>query len=251
MKMKTSFSMTTLEKMRGLMLSGMADHYQSVLAMPAHQQPDSTVLLPQLLDAELLYRNHRRTQTAIKNARFRYQASVEEIICSPDRNLSKETLSILADGSYIDRGENIIISGATGCGKSFLASALGYQACMQGRKVAYFALPKLLQQLKSDKLDGSFRKEMERIEKMNLLILDDWGLTPLDTSSRLALLQIIEDRHNRYATIITSQLPVASWHSYINENTIADAILDRIIHRAHRIELLGESMRKNTSKKQF
>jgi DNA replication protein DnaC len=249
--MKNSSNMTTLEKMRGLMLSGMADHYQSVLSMPAHLQPESPVLLPQLLEAELLYRNHRRTQTAIKNARFRYQASVEEIICSQDRNLSRETLSMLADGSYIDRGENIIISGATGCGKSFLASALGYQACMQGRKVAYFSLPKLLQQLKSDKLDGSFRKDMERIEKMNLLILDDWGLTPLETQSRLALLQIIEDRHNRYATIITSQLPVSSWHSYINENTIADAILDRIIHKANRIELMGESLRKSNTKKQF
>ena len=249
--MKNSSNMTTLEKMRGLMLSGIADHYQSVLSMPAHLQPESPVLLPQLLEAELLYRNHRRTQTAIKNARFRYQASVEEIICSQDRNLSRETLAMLADGSYIDRGENIIISGATGCGKSFLASALGYQACMQGRKVAYFSLPKLLQQLKSDKLDGSFRKETERIEKMNLLILDDWGLTPLDTQSRLALLQIIEDRHNRYATIITSQLPVSSWHSYINENTIADAILDRIIHKANRIELMGESLRKNNTKKQF
>ena len=249
--MKNSSIMTTLEKMRGLMLSGMADHYQAIQSMPAHQQPESTVLLAQLLEAELLYRNHRRTQTAIKNARFRYQASVEEIICSLDRNLSRETLSMLADGSYIDRGENIIISGATGCGKSFLASALGYQACMQGRKVAYFSLPKLLQQLKSDKLDGSFRKDMERIEKMNLLILDDWGLTPLDTQSRLALLQIIEDRHNRYATIITSQLPVSAWHAYINENTIADAILDRIIHKAQRIELLGESLRKNITKKQF
>lgn len=249
--MKNSSTMTTLEKMRGLMLAGRADHYQSVLSMPAHLQPESPVLLPQLLEAELLYRNHRRTQTAIKNARFRYQASVEEIICSQDRNLSRETLSMLADGSYIDRGENIIISGATGCGKSFLASALGYQACMQGRKVAYFSLPKLLQQLKSDKLDGSFRKEAERIEKMNLLILDDWGLTPLDTQSRLALLQIIEDRHNRYATIITSQLPVSSWHSYINENTIADAILDRIIHKANRIELMGESLRKSNTKKQF
>ncbi len=249
--MRNSFNMTTLEKMRGLMLTGMADQYQAVLSMPAHQQPESAVMLAQLLEAELLYRNHRRTQTAIKNARFRYQASVEEIICSQDRNLTRETLSILADGSYIDRGENIIISGATGCGKSYLASALGYQACMQGRKVAYFSLPKLLQQLKSDKLDGSFRKDMERIEKMNLLILDDWGLAPLDTQSRLALLQIIEDRHNRYATIITSQLPISSWHSYINENTIADAILDRIIHKANRIELMGESLRKNNTKKQF
>jgi DNA replication protein DnaC len=250
-QVKNSPQMASLDQMRSLHLTGMAEHYQAVLSMAAHQQPDSMVLLAQLLEAEALHRNHRRTQAAIKNARFRYQASVEEILCSQERNLSKEALSVLADGSYIDRGENIIISGATGCGKSFLASALGYQACMQGRKVAYFSLPKLLQQLKSDKLDGSFRKDMERIEKMNLLILDDWGLTPLDTQARLALLQIIEDRHNRHATIITSQLPISSWHAYINENTIADAILDRIIHKAQRIELLGESLRKNTSKKQF
>jgi DNA replication protein DnaC len=176
---------------------------------------------------------------------------VKEIICSQDQNPTGETLSILADGSSIDRGENIIVSGATCYVKSFLASSMGYQASMQGRKVAYFSLPKLLQQIKSDKLDGSFRKEMERIEKMNLLILDDWGLIPMYTQSKLALLQIIEDRHKRYATIVTSQLTVSSWHSYINENTIADAILDRIIHKAHRIELMGESLRKNNSKKQF
>jgi DNA replication protein DnaC len=248
--MQKSVTLHTLEKMRSLMLSGMADHYQAVMSMPAHQQPDSTVLLAQLLDAELLYRTHRRTQTAIRNARFRYAARVEEIICSQDRNLSRETLSLLADGSYIDRGENVIICGATGCGKSYLASALGYQACMQGRKVGYFSLPRLLHQLKHDKVDGTFRKEMERMEKMNLLILDDWGLNPLDTQARLTLLQIIEDRHGRYATIITSQLPVSSWHQYINENTLADAILDRIIHKAHRIELTGESLRKTSSKKQ-
>jgi DNA replication protein DnaC len=112
--------------------------------------------------------------------------------------------------------------------------------------VAYFSLPKLLSKLKSDKLDGSFRKEMDRIENKNLLILDDWGLTPLDTAARLALLQIIEDRHSRYSTIITSQLPISAWHQYINENTVADAILDRIIHQAHRIELKGESLRKAT-----
>jgi DNA replication protein DnaC len=111
--------------------------------------------------------------------------------------------------------------------------------------VVYFSLPKLLGKIKTDKIDGAFRKEIERIESKHLLILDDWGLTPLDTQARLALLQIIEDRHNKYATIITSQLPVSAWHQYISDDTIADAILDRIIHQAHRVELKGESMRKN------
>lgn len=235
----------TLEAIRGLKFHGMADRYQAILAMPSHQHPDPDVLLAQLIEAEHLYRNHRKTQTAIKNAKFRYQASINDVHCSADRSLSKETLSNLADCAFIDRGENVLITGATGCGKSFLASAIGHQACTMGKKVAYFSLPKLLARLKSDKLDGTFRKEMDRIENKQLLILDDWGLSPLDTHARLALLQIIEDRHGRQSTIITSQLPVSAWHQYINESTIADAILDRIIHQAHRIDLTGESLRKS------
>jgi DNA replication protein DnaC len=236
----------TLESMRSLRLIGMADRYAAIMETPVHQRPDAAVILAQLIEAEELYRNHRRMLSAMKNARFRYQASLNDLVYSDQRNITREVIASLADCSFIDRGENIIITGATGCGKSYLASALGYQACVKGKKVAYFSLPKLLSKLKSDKLDGSFRKEMERIENKHLLILDDWGLTPLDTAARLALLQIIEDRHSRYSTIITSQLPVSAWHQYINENTMADAILDRIIYQSHRIELKGESMRKTT-----
>ncbi|MFM7092085.1 MAG: IS21-like element helper ATPase IstB [Bacteroidota bacterium] len=236
----------TLELMRSLRLIGMADRYNAIMETPIHQRPDAVVILAQLVEAEELYRNNRRMLSAIKNARFRYQASLNDVIYSDQRNITREIITSLADCSFVDRGENIIITGATGCGKSYLASALGYQACTKGKRVAYFSLPKLLSKLKSDKLDGSFRKEMDRIENKNLLILDDWGLTPLDTAARLALLQIIEDRHSRYSTIITSQLPISAWHQYINENTVADAILDRIIHQAHRIELKGESLRKTT-----
>ena len=236
----------TLELMRSLRLVGMADRYNAIMETPIHQRPDAVVILAQLVEAEELYRNNRRMLSAIKNARFRYQASLNDVIYSDQRNITREIITSLADCSFVDRGENIIITGATGCGKSYLASALGYQACTKGKRVAYFSLPKLLSKLKSDKLDGSFRKEMDRIENKNLLILDDWGLTPLDTAARLALLQIIEDRHSRYSTIITSQLPISAWHQYINENTVADAILDRIIHQAHRIELKGESLRKTT-----
>ena len=232
--------------MRSLRLIGMADRYNAIMETPIHQRPDAVVILAQLVEAEELYRNNRRMLSAIKNARFRYQASLNDVIYSDQRNITREIITSLADCSFVDRGENIIITGATGCGKSYLASALGYQACTKVKRVAYFSLPKLLSKLKSDKLDGSFRKEMDRIENKNLLILDDWGLTPLDTAARLALLQIIEDRHSRYSTIITSQLPISAWHQYINENTVADAILDRIIHQAHRIELKGESLRKTT-----
>jgi len=241
----------TLDTIRQLRLTGMADRYEAILGMPTHQQPEPSIILAQLIEAEQLYRNHRRTQSAIKTARFRYQVNFNDILCSSERNLSKETLSAIADCSFIDRGENMIITGATGCGKSFLASAIGQQACTLGKRVAYFSLPKLLSKLKSDKFDGAFRKEIDRVENKHLLILDDWGLNPLDTHSRIALLQIIEDRYNKYATIITSQLPISAWHQYINDNTIADAILDPIIHQAHRIELLGESMRKIQKIKTF
>lgn len=235
----------TLQSMRALRLTGMADRYEAINGLPPHQRPQADILLAQLLEAEELYRNHRRSSLSIKNARFRYQASLQEISFANNRNLDKDTVVAFSDCSFIDRGENIIITGATGCGKSFLASALGHQACLLGKKVTYFSLPKLLSKIKTDKIDGAFRKEIERIESKQLLILDDWGLTPLDSQARLALLQIIEDRHNKYATIITSQLPVSAWHQYINDDTIADAILDRIIHQAHRIELQGESMRKS------
>jgi len=234
----------TLQTMRALRLTGMADRYEAIYGLAPHQRPQTDILIAQLLEAEDLYRNHRRSTLAVKNAKFRYQANIQDINFTQNRNLNKETITALSDCAFIDRGENIIITGSTGCGKSFLASALGHQACILGKKVAYFSLPKLLSKLKSDKIDGAFRKEIERIETKQLLILDDWGLSPLDSQAKLALLQIIEDRHNRYATIITSQLPVAAWHQYIDDSTIADAILDRIIHQAHRVELEGESLRK-------
>lgn len=235
---------STLQLMKSLRLNGMAAQYESIMQMPTQKQPSQDVLLAQLLDAENLHRNHLKTKLAVHNAKFRYQTNLNDVICNNSRNLSKEILLQLSDCSYIDRGENILITGATGCGKSFLASALGYQACMNSRKVAYFSLPKLFMKLKNDKIDGRFTKELDRLENKNLLILDDWGLAPLDSYSRLALLQIIEDRHQKYSTIITSQLPVNTWHQYINENTIADAILDRLIHKAIRIDLKGESLRK-------
>ncbi len=235
----------TLQTMRALRLTGMADRYEAINGLPQHQRPQMDVFIAQLIEAEELYRNHRRSTLSIKNAKFRYQASLQDISFTDGRNLTKDTIAAFSDCGFIDRGENIIITGATGCGKSFLASAIGHQACLLNKKVAYFSLPKLLGKIKTDKIDGAFRKEIERIESKHLLIQDDWGLTPLDIQARLALLQIIEDRHNKHATIITSQLPVSAWHQYINDDTIADAILDRIIHQANRIELTGDSMRKN------
>ncbi len=234
----------TLAQMRTLRLSAMAQAYQTLLQMPLHEQPTADLLIAQLIDAELLQRNHLKMIGNVRAAKFRYQAAVEEIQFLPQRNLDKNTIHSLANTSFIKRGENVLITGATGCGKSYIATALGYQACQMGLKVGYFSMTKLLQRLQLAKANGTFIKELSKIEKTQLLILDDWGLQPLDMQTKLSLLQIIEDRHGRSSTIITSQLPVVDWFDYIAEPTVADAILDRLLQQAHRIEITGESMRK-------
>jgi DNA replication protein DnaC len=234
----------TLAQMRTLKLSGMAQAYQTMLQMPVNEQLTTDLLIAQLVEAESLSRSHKKMVSNIKAAKFRYQAAIEEIEFIQERNLDKNTILRLANTSFIKRGENVLITGSTGCGKSYIASALGYQACQMGLKVAYYSMSKLLQRLQLSKGDGSFIKELAKIEKVQLLILDDWGMHPLDNQTKLYLLQIIEDRHGKCSTIITSQLPVAAWFEYINEPTLADAILDRLLQQAHRIEIKGESMRK-------
>ncbi len=234
----------TLDRLRELKLTGMFQAFEALLQLPVHQQPPADELLAQLTDAEHEYRQQRKTQMAIRAARFRYGASLEELHYGDGRNLDKTAILRLADCRFIDRSENIFLTGATGCGKSYIASALGYQACQLGYRVGYHNLIKLLQRLQLAKADGSYQKEMSRLERLNLLILDDWGLQPLDQHAQLALLQIMEDRHGKSATIITSQLPVSKWHDYIGDPTLADAILDRITHKAHRLDLKGESMRR-------
>jgi DNA replication protein DnaC len=179
-----------------------------------------------------------------KQAKFRYSASIEEIDFVSSRNLDKTQFLRLASCDFIKKHESVIITGPTGSGKSFLASALGHQACQDGFKVLYYNLGKLFAKLRIMKADTSDIREKDRIEKHDLLILDDFGLEMLDTQDRITLLEIIEDRHDKRSTIITSQLPVAKWYDVIGDSTIADAILDRIVHTAHRIELRGESLRK-------
>jgi DNA replication protein DnaC len=155
----------------------------------------------------------------------------------------------LADGLFIERAENILITGATGCGKSYLACALGRQICSLGHRVLYFGMNRFLERVSQSKLDGTFIKLLNQIEKTHLLILDDFGLTPLDNISRLAILQILEDRYGKKSIMITSQLPVVKWYDFIGEPTLADAIMDRLAVNAHRIELKGESLRKKKSEK--
>jgi len=201
-------------------------------------------LLAHLVDAEWDDRHNRRVERQINYARFRYKAMVENIHYHADRSIERNQIMRLAECSFIARNENLLITGSTGIGKSYVASAIGHQACILGYRVLYASTPKLFARLKMAKADGSYIKEIAKIERQHLLILDDFGIQPFDAQSRAALMEIIEDRHGKTSLIITSQLPVSKWHEVIGEKTIADAILDRIVHDAHRVELRGESMRK-------
>ncbi len=183
-------------------------------------------------------------ERSVSNARFRYKTSVEQINFESDRELDKNQVLRLADCAFIDKKENVLIIGSTGIGKSYIASAIGHQACALGYKVLYEHTAKLFARLKMGKADGTYLKEIMKMEKQELLIIDDFGIQPLDQQSRTILMEIIEDRHGKRSTLFTSQVPVNLWHEVIGEQTIADAILDRIIHDAHRLELRGESMRK-------
>ena len=231
-----------LEQMNLMKFYGMATVYQSVIQ--GKQSFTNDELVSMLIQAEWEDREARKIRRHLKAARFRYHAAVEEITYQPDRNLDKTLMTRLTDCSFIKRHENILITGPTGVGKSFISSALGNQACHKGFKVLYFNTQKLFTRLKMSKADGSYVREIDRIEKQDLLILDDFGLQEMDTQKRMAFLEIIEDRFDIKSTIISSQLPVNKWYDVIGEGTIADAILDRLVNGAHRIDLQGESLRK-------
>ena len=183
-------------------------------------------------------------------ARFRYSASFEEIDFGLSRNLDKNMLLRLSDSSWIERHQIVLLTGPTGAGKSFLAQALGHQGCMYGFRTGYYSCSKLFKHLKLARADGSYLRELSRIQKLDLLILDDLGLEPFDAPSRLSLLEILEDRLRRKSSIIVSQIPINRWHEIIGDPTIADAICDRIVHSAHHIELKGESVRKIYARKE-
>jgi DNA replication protein DnaC len=234
----------TLEQLKDLKLAGMARSYEAVLQLPVNQHPEAHLLIAQLAEAERQNRTQYRTGLYLKLSKLRYAGTLEQISFGPQRNLNKEQILQLADCSYLDRAENILISGATGSGKSFLACALGHQACVMGYKTLYLNLNRFTEKIMLCKLDGSFVKLLNQLEKIGLLILDDFGLAPMDQNTRLALLQILENRFARKSVLIASQLPIAKWHEYIAEPSLADAIMDRLMANAHRFELKGESLRK-------
>lgn len=235
---------TTLEKMRAMKLFGMHRAFKTDIEAGRADTYTPDELIAHLTEAEWDERQNRSIEQKIKNARFRYKALLEDLYYHTERNLDKNQILRFADCSFIEKAENILVTGSTGIGKSYVASALGHHACSMGYRVIYHSVPKLFSKLKMSKADGSYLKEVAKIERQQLLILDDFGLQPFDSGSRAALMELIEDRHGKGALIITSQLPVNKWHDLIGEQTIADAILDRIVHSAHRLELKGESLRK-------
>lgn len=234
----------SLDKMSRMRLLGM--HHAFAASIENHKTETFTndELVHHLVQSEWDDRQYRAQQRGIKNANFRYNASLEQLDYAEQRGLDKNLVQRLSDCSFIQKGEDLFITGSTGTGKSFLASALGQQACLLGYKVLYANTTKLLSQLKMAKADGTHLRELAAIEKKDALILDDFGVQPMDAQGRSMLLDIIEDRHSKRTTIITSQVPVKKWHEIIGEKTLADAILDRIVHQSIRIELYGDSLRK-------
>lgn len=240
----------TLEKMRHMRLFGMHDAFKTNLESSVKESltPDQFVSL--LVANEWDDRKNRAVERAVRVANFRYKASIEQIDYSIERGLDRNQMHRLAALDFIKEHKDLFITGSTGTGKSYLATALGYQACQEGYRVMYVNTAKLMGHLKLAKAKGTILAELRRIERTDLLILDDFGIQPFDSQSRVTLLDIIEDRHQKRSTIITSQIPVKEWYDVIGEKTIADAVLDRIVHHSLRVELFGESLRRKKNKEE-
>lgn len=234
----------TLEHMKQLRLYGMYRAFEGSLLPQNTNLYTNDELIAYLLQSEWDDRQNRKIERLTQAAHFRYSAVMEAIDYDASRSLDKNQIQRFSSCNFIAQKQNILITGSTGAGKSYMASAIGHQACSLGYKVMYFNTNKLFTMLKTSKADGSYLKQINKLEKQDLLILDDFGLKALDTINRNSFMEIIEDRHGKHSTIIASQLPVEAWHGIIGEQTIADAILDRLVHTAHRIDIKGESMRK-------
>lgn len=234
----------SLDLMNRMKLHGMASASRESLNSTMAENMTIDAFLSMLLSQEWDYRSNAAIERLIRAAGFRYKAYPEQIDYTIPRGLDRNQMERLASLEFVRQARNLFITGSSGTGKSFLASALGHEACKKGIRTYYANASKLMGMLKVAKTKGTLETEMKRIERCSLLILDDLFLVPLDAKERPLLLDIIEDRHERKSIIITSQLPLESWYDAIGDQTVADAILDRIVHSAHRIELTGESVRK-------
>jgi len=234
----------TFDQLNAMGLHGMAKAFHEMAANPDADGLSHAEWLGMLLDRELALRHDRRLSARLRYAKLRHQAAPEDIDYRAERGLDRRQINELLTGKWIDNFENLILEGPTGVGKSWLACAIGHKACRDNRSVLYVRAPKLFDELALAHGDGSFARRLKSLGTVDLLILDDWGLEPLDGQARHDLLEILEDRYGRRSTMVTSQLPVAEWHNLISHATYADAILDRLVHNAHRIDIRGDSMRR-------
>lgn len=237
----------TLERMRQMRMYGMYDAFKNSLENTLKEELSTDEFIGMLIDSEWDDRQNRNVNRLTKAANFRYKASLEGVDYSIDRGLDRNQINRLASLDFVRDHKDVFITGPTGTGKSYLASAIGHHACENEYRVQYASTGKLMSHLKLIKAKGTILAELKRIERADLLILDDFGMQAFDAASRGILLDIIEDRHGKRSTIVASQIPVSDWYERIGEKTVADAILDRIVHHALRVELLGESMRKRAA----
>jgi DNA replication protein DnaC len=238
----------TLDQLGQLGLTGMAQAFAELEASGEAATLSHADWLGLLLDRELTHRRDKRLAARLRYARLRQQATVEDVDYRASRGLDRALFQKLAKGDWIEAHDNLIVCGPTGVGKSWLACALGHKACRDNRSVLYQRVPKLFTELALARGDGRYTRILRSLTGVQLLILDDWGLEPLDAGARRDLYEILEERYGRRSTVLTSQIPVDKWHAFIGDPTYADAILDRLVHNAHRIDLAGESLRRRRSR---
>ncbi len=239
----------TIENLKKLRLLGMAKALENQLDQLQVESMGFEERLGLIIDCEICDRENRKLQTRLRNAALKQTASIEDIDYRASRGIDKKLIFTLSNCQWIKMHRNVLIVGATGTGKTYLACALAHKACLEGNSAYYSRLPRLLPELALGRGDGSYNKKMKQLAKAEVLLLDDWGLAPLTDEQRRDLLEILDDRHEKCSTIVTSQLPIKLWHEAIGDKTLADAILDRLVHNAYRLELKGESMRKSRNEK--
>ena len=239
----------TLDKMRQMRLLGMYNAFKISMESFKTESMTTDQFVAWLVSNEWDDRCNRMVERLIKQASFRYKASLEEVDYSLERGLERNLLERLAELSFVKESRDLFITGSSGTGKSYIATALGYRACQKGMKVLYANTARLMGQLKMAKAKGTILQELKKIERADLLVLDDFGIQPFDAGGRMNLMDIVEDRYGKKSTLITSRVPVKDWYDIIGEKTIADAVLDRIVHQAIRIELHGDSIRKLQAKR--